>query len=83
VLTGGSAAPKDAGVKEIESLCHVFAANRELFRRFDSHFDPPAGTAQQRDQDGTVREELRESHGRIHAFGGLDDDGLIGSAAED
>ena len=37
----------------------------------------------QRDQDGPVREELREGHGLIDAIRGLDDDRLIGAAAQD
>lgn len=64
-------------------LFDVLAANRELFRSLDAHLDAPSGTAQQRDQDGPVREELRERHGLIDSIRRLDDDRLIGAAAQD
>src|SRR5208283_2117150 len=61
----------------------VLAANGELFRSLDAHFDASSGTAQKRDQNGTVREELGQGHGLIDSIRRLDDDGLIGAAAED
>jgi hypothetical protein len=52
-------------------LSDVFAPNGELFRSFDSHLDPPAGPAQQRDLDRTICKQLCHGHVRVHPVGGL------------
>jgi hypothetical protein len=63
-------------------LGDVFAANGELFGRFDAHFDTPAGAAQQGDLDGPVGEQLSHGHVGVHPVGGLNDNGFVSSAAE-
>ena len=69
--------------RQAVNLGDVFAANGELLGRLDAHLDAPAGTAQQGDQDRAVGEELRQRHAGIHAVRRLDDDRLIGAAAQD
>ena len=64
-------------------LRDVLAADGELFRRLDAHFDASTGAAQQRDLDGTVRKQLRHGHVGVNAIGRLYDNRFIGSSAED
>jgi len=69
--------------KTNQALSDILATNGELLGRFDAHFDAPTGTAQQGNQDGTVGEQLRHRHVGVNPVGGLYDDRLIGSSAED
>ena len=69
--------------QEFRGLSDVFSPDGKLFRRFDAHLDAPAGSAEQRDLNRAIREQLRHGHVRIHAIGWLDNDRLIGSTAED
>lgn len=63
-------------------LGDVFSTDGELLGSFNTHFDPPAGTAEQGDLDRTVGEQLRHGHIGVNAVRGLYDDRFIGSAAE-
>ena len=60
----------------------VFPPDGKLLGSFDTHFDPPTGSAEQRDLDWTVGEQLR--HGRIgvDAVRRLYDDRFIRTTAE-
>ena len=64
-------------------LGDVFAPNGELFGRFDTHLDTPAGSAQQGDLNRTIGEQLRHGHVGVRAVRRLDDYGFVCPAAED
>jgi hypothetical protein len=55
-------------------LGDVFSPNGELFGSFYAHFDPPAGSAEQRDLDGAIGEQLRHGHIGVNAIRRLYDD---------
>jgi len=74
---------KISGLREAPIfLSGVLATNSELLGRFDAHFDPAAGAAQQGDLNRTIGEKLCHGHVRVHALRRLDDDGFISTAAE-
>ena len=63
-------------------LGDVFSPDGELLRRFYAHLDPSARSAEQRDLDWAVGEQLRHGHIGVGAVSGLYDDRFIGSTAE-
>ena len=66
---------KISGLREAPIfLSGVLATNSELLGRFDAHLHAPSGTAEQRDQNRSVGEELGERHAPIDAVRGLDHD---------
>jgi hypothetical protein len=64
-------------------LGDVFAANGQLFRGLNSHFDAAAGPAQKRYLNRAVGEQLRHGHIGVSAIRGLYDYRLIGATAQD
>jgi hypothetical protein len=60
----------------------VFSPDGELLGSFYTHFDPPARSAEQRDLDWTIGEQLSHGHIGVNAVRGLYDDRFIGSTAE-
>jgi hypothetical protein len=63
-------------------LGDVFSPDGELLGSLYAHFDSPARSAQQRDLDGTIGEQLRHGHIGVGAVRGLYDDRFIGSTAK-
>jgi hypothetical protein len=62
-------------------LGDVFSPDGELLGSLYAHFDPPARSAEQRDLNGAVGEQLRHGHIGVDAIRGLYDDRFIGSTA--
>ena len=65
-----------------QDLGNVFSPDGELLRGFDTHFDSPARSAEQRDLDWAIGEQLRHGHIGVDAVRRLYDDRFIGTTAE-